>query len=136
AQTPGSHLCQQRDQLDRGCSQAVDDLLLVAGIIAPRNQAGFLQSREATREDVGGDALLGVGQELPEMTAVTEHHVADDDQAPAGAQSFQRQIDRAARTWGIHAGAPKTSCNIRSVGLPFNWLQKAIGSVALEKSSV
>src|SRR5215831_7134332 len=48
-------------------------------------------------------ALLRPGQQLAEVTAVAEHQVADDDQAPAIPQRLESQIDRAARTWGVHA---------------------------------
>src|SRR5262249_44542654 len=43
------------------------------------------------------------GQQLAEVTAVAEHQVADDDQAPAIPHRLESQIDRAARAWGVHA---------------------------------
>ena len=52
------------------------------------------------------------GQQLAEVTAVAEHQVADDDQAPAISQRLESQIDRAARAWGVHAH-PKTNCDMK-----------------------
>ncbi len=54
------------------------------------------QGLQPVGENVGGDAFLGLGQQLAKMPPVAEHHVADDEQAPFVAEHFQREIDRAA----------------------------------------
>ena len=51
----------------------------------------------------GAQKWPSAGQQLSEVTAVAEHQVADDDQAPAIPQRLESQIDRAARAWGVHA---------------------------------
>ena len=55
---PGAHLREQRHELDGRLRQAVDGLLLVARIVAPRQQAGRDQPLQPVGQDVRGDALL------------------------------------------------------------------------------
>jgi hypothetical protein len=65
------------------------------------------------------------GQQLAEVTAIAEHQVADDDQAPAIPQRLDSQTDRAARAWSFMR-TPKTNCDIKSLGLACNRLHNAI----------
>jgi len=79
------------------------DSIIEARIVATGYQSGFLQARQPVGQNVRGYPLLRPGQQLAEVTAVAEHQVADDDQAPAILQRLESQIDRAARAWGVHA---------------------------------
>ena len=85
-------------------------------------------SREEARQPVGqnvrGYPLLRPGQQLAEVTAVAEHQVADDDQAPAIPQRLESQIDRAARREAFMR-TPKTNCDMKSVDLAYNRLHNA-----------
>ena len=84
-----------RHELDGLLGQAVDGLLLVRGIVGACDHPLGFQLLHPVGEDVGGDALLRLAQQLAEMPAVAEHHVADNDQAPAIAEDFEAQIDGA-----------------------------------------
>jgi hypothetical protein len=64
-------------------------------IVAARHEAGFFQASQPVGQDVRGDAFLGSRQQFPKMATIAEHEIADDDEAPAIPQRFQRQIDRA-----------------------------------------
>jgi hypothetical protein len=79
--------------------QAVDALLLVGGAVAARDLPD--QALQPVGEDVRGYALVRFRQELARMPAVTEHHVAQDDRAPAVPGDFERQVDRAGRAAGL-----------------------------------
>jgi hypothetical protein len=61
--TPGAKVRDHRDELDRRLGEAVVDLLLVGGIGGARDEALVGETAEAVGEDVGGDALLGAGQQ-------------------------------------------------------------------------
>src|SRR5215813_15072738 len=74
------------------------------------------QARQPVGQNVRGYPLLRPGQQLAEVTAVAEHQVADDDQAPAIPQRLESQINRAARAWDVQAHS-KTNCDIKSVDL-------------------
>jgi hypothetical protein len=95
--SPRSHLREQRNQLNCWLGKAVDCFLLMRRIIALRKQAIFHQPFQAIGQDVGGDPFVGKSQELSIVAPVSEHHIADDDQAPAVAQHLEREVDRAAR---------------------------------------
>ena len=62
---------------DGGLGEAVKDLLSVGGVRGAGDEALVGEAAEAVGEDVRGDSLVGVGQQLAEMAAVAEHHVAD-----------------------------------------------------------
>ena len=97
----------------------------MAGIVATGYQSGFLQARQPVGQNVRRYPLLRPGQQLAEVTAVAEHQVADDDQAPAIPQRLESQIDRAARAWAFMR-TPKTNCDMKSVDLAYNRLHNAI----------
>ena len=96
-EAPGRHLGEHGQQLDALLGEAVDRLLLVARVVGPADDALPGEPLQPVGQDVGGDALLGLGEQLAEMPAVAEDHVADDEQAPFVAHHLQREIDRAAR---------------------------------------
>src|SRR3546814_4208123 len=98
AASPRSHLREQRHELDGGLGQAVDRLLPVGGIPAPREQPGFDQPLQTVGENIGSDPLVRTVEQLAIMAPVAEHYVPDDDQAPAITQDLQRQVDRATGT--------------------------------------
>ena len=95
ATAPGAHVREQGHELDSRFSEAVDSLLLVLRITASRQQTGGRQTLQPVCEDVRGDALLALRKQLPIVTPVSEHDVTDDNQAPAVAKLFDRQVDRA-----------------------------------------
>jgi hypothetical protein len=95
---PRPHLGEQRHELDGSLGQAVDRFLPVGRVVALRQHPGLDQPLQAVGQDVGGDALLRLVEQLAIVAPVAEHEVADDDQAPAIAEHFQREIDRTART--------------------------------------
>ncbi len=69
------------------------------------------------------DPLLRVLQKLAKMAAITEHDVADDDQAPAVTENFQGEIDRAAGAIKrVHGISKKTACTLPPVKLTFDHL--------------
>src|SRR6202043_1156593 len=51
----------------------------------------------AVRQDVRGNPFVGQIQELSIMTPIAEHHISDDDQAPAVAKYLKCEVDGAAR---------------------------------------
>jgi hypothetical protein len=93
---PGAHLGQKRHELDRRFGEAVDRLLTVTRVVAPGQEAGLDETLQPVRQDVRGDPLFRAPEHFPEAPTIAEHDVADDDQAPAIAQHFQREVDRAA----------------------------------------
>jgi hypothetical protein len=95
---PRPHLREQGHELDRRLGEAVDPLLGVIGVRAPRQQLGRPQTLEPIGEDVRRDPLLAVLEQRAVGAPVPEHHVADDDQAPTIAELLERQVDRAARS--------------------------------------
>src|SRR5512145_3984 len=113
-------------------SARLNDLLLVAGIVATGYQSGFLQARQPVGQNVRGYPLLRPGQQLAEVTAVAEHQVADDDQAPAIPQRLESRIDRAAER-GAFMRIPKTNCDMKSVDLACNRLHNANRNVPREE---
>ena len=58
---PGAHMGKQRHELDRLFGQAVDRLLLVAGIVGLAEQAGLDQPLQPVGKDVRSDPLLRFG---------------------------------------------------------------------------
>ena len=74
---PGAELGDDGDELDGGLGEAVEDLLSVGGVRGAGDEALVGEAAEAVGEDVRGDSLVGVGQQLAEVAAVAEHHVAD-----------------------------------------------------------
>ena len=74
-------------------------------------------SRRFSRSARMFEALpLQTGQQFAEVTAVAEHQVADDDQAPALPQRLDSQKLIAQSQRYVHAHL-KTNCNIKSVEL-------------------
>lgn len=93
AQPPATHDRQQWDEINRLFRQAVDDLLLVTGIIAPREQPIAGQAFQPVRKNIGRDTLDVLGKQRPKAArAAAEHDVAQDNQAPAVAKGFQREV--------------------------------------------
>src|SRR5579862_7928390 len=85
-------------------------------ILRAGDQASRGQPPKAVRQDVGGDALFRVRQQLAEVSPVAEHQVADDDQAPAVAEQLERQVDRTPGPVRVaQGGASETACNMKSV---------------------
>jgi hypothetical protein len=80
-------------------------LAAVKSLLTFGHRVGYLplQARQPVGQHARGSPLLRPGQKLAEATAVAEHRVADDDQAPAIPQRLESQSDRAARAWGAHA---------------------------------
>lgn len=119
--SPRTHLCQQRDQLDRGLGKAVDRLLLMRRVVSFPEQAIGHQPFQTVRQDVGGNPFLGQIEELSIMTPIAEHHIANDDQAPAIAKYLEREVDGAARPLRIArahkkvAVLRKTACKTPTV---------------------
>src|ERR1700733_381088 len=107
--SPRPHLCQQRDQLNRRFGEAVDRLLLMRRIVSFREQAILNKPLQAVSQNVGGNPFIGQIQQLSIMTAIAEHHITDNDQAPAIAKHFQCKVDRAARPLCL-ARAHKNLC--------------------------
>jgi hypothetical protein len=62
-------------------SQAVNRLLLVAGVVALGEHAFLDQHFQPVGEDVGGDTFLRF-QQFAKMPLAAEYHVAQDQQAP------------------------------------------------------
>ncbi|HSL21254.1 MAG TPA: dihydrofolate reductase family protein, partial [Vicinamibacterales bacterium] len=88
-------------------------------------QSGFLQARQPVGQNVRRYPLLRPGQQLAEVTAVAEHQVADDDQAPAiPSASRVRLIGQPER--GAFMRTPRTNCDMKSVDLAYDRLQNAI----------
>src|SRR6185503_8626315 len=96
-EAPGRHLGENRQQLDALLGETGDRLLLVRGIVRPADYALLDEAFQPVGQDVGGDAFLRLGQQLAEMPAVAEDHVANDEQAPFVTHHFQREVDRTAR---------------------------------------
>src|SRR5262249_10503675 len=65
-----------------------------------RNTNPAFSPHQPVGQNVRGYPLLRPGQQLAEVTAVAEHQVADDDQAPTLPQRLDSQVDLAARAWG------------------------------------
>ncbi|MCY1236733.1 hypothetical protein D9M72_494050 [compost metagenome] len=91
---PDAELRDHRQQVDAHGREAVERLLLVRGVVGLAEHAVFDQRVQPLREDVRGDAFLGL-QELAEVPLVRKHQVANDQQAPAVADDFEREVDRA-----------------------------------------
>nr|CAI0340684.1 hypothetical protein SHINE37_44552 [Rhizobiaceae bacterium] len=101
APPPGPHHGEDRHQCDAHFGEAVERLLLVARIVRLADKTLVDEAAQPVRQDVGGDAFLRFRQEFAEMAAIAEHHVAQHDQAPAVAEDFERQVDRAAGAVGV-----------------------------------
>ena len=95
---PARHLRQDGQKLDALLGQAVDRLLLVAGVVPLGDDPLFHQPLHPVGQDVGGDALFRFQQQLPEMPPVAEYHVPDDQQTPFVTDHFEGEIDRTARS--------------------------------------
>jgi hypothetical protein len=86
------------DELDGRLGEAVLGALPGTRVGAGR-QSGADEPLESVGEDVGRDALLGAGEQFAEVAAITEHHVAEHEQAPAIAERLDGHVDGASRTW-------------------------------------
>src|SRR6202041_186847 len=76
-QTPGSQVCEYRDELDCALGQAVCGPSSAAGVVAGE-QSALDQAPQPVGEDVGGNALLGLGLQLTEVASIAEHHITQD----------------------------------------------------------
>jgi hypothetical protein len=84
-QAPVAERDHDRQHLDARLGERVCRPLPTAGGLAGQ-QPGRHELLEAAREDVGGDALLGAGDELAEVAAVAEHDVAQHEDCPRVAE--------------------------------------------------
>src|SRR3546814_21193017 len=89
-----------------GHTLSLHDALPISGIVGAGEEAVPREPFQTVGEDVGGDTFLGSIQQLAEMAAVAEHHVAENDEAPAIAEHFQGKIDRTSRPHFNHAHEP------------------------------
>src|SRR6266508_1066090 len=89
-----------REHLDAGLGERVRGPLPTAGAVAGEQPGGH-KLLEAAGEDVGGDALLGAGDQLAEVAAVAEHDVAQHEHRPRVAEDLDGGVDRASRAWGV-----------------------------------
>lgn len=88
------------------------DSVIEARIVATGYQSGFLQAPQPVGQNVRGYPLLRPGQQLAEVTAVAEHQVADNDQAPAiPSASRVRLIGQPER--GAFMRGPKSNCEYK-----------------------
>jgi len=126
---PGAHVHEQGHELDGRFREAVDPFLPVFWIASSRQQARRRQALQPVREDIRGDAFLALCKQLSIVASIPEHDVTDDDQAPAVAELFERQVDRAAGSpclW--HRRSPAFSdCNMQVVPVEYNYLQSTSG---------
>src|SRR6266508_3246593 len=92
-----------REHLDARLGERVCRALPTAGVVAGEQPGGH-KLLEAAGEDVGGDALLGSGDQLAEVAAIAEHDVAQHERRPRVAEHLDGGIDGASRAWGgVHA---------------------------------
>src|SRR3546814_21018141 len=93
AAAPGAHDDEQRKELDRLFGEAVDCLLLVAGIVGAGEEAVPREPFQTVGEDAGGHTFLGPIQPLAEMAAVSEPPVPVTDGEPALTEHLPGKID-------------------------------------------
>ena len=93
--SPCCHVREKRYKLDGRLRQAVEAPLPVTRVIPPTEQPRGRESLQPVGKDVRSDTLLAVLQQFAIAAPIPEHHIADDDEAPAIAQLFKCEVDRA-----------------------------------------
>ena len=84
------------EHLDTGLGERVCGPLPAASLLAGE-QPGCDKVLEPAGEDVGGDALLGTGDQFAEVATVAEHDVAQHEHRPRVAEHLDGDVDRATR---------------------------------------
>jgi glyoxylase-like metal-dependent hydrolase (beta-lactamase superfamily II) len=95
-QSPAAELREHGHELDSGLRQAVARPLPGSGVLAGE-QAQLDESPKPVGEDIGSDPLFRAGLQFPEIPAVSEDDVTEDEQAPAITEHLDGGIDRAPR---------------------------------------
>lgn len=60
--------------------------------------AASAQRLQSAGEDVGGDALFGVLEQLAEVPSIAEHDIAEDEQRPRIPERLEAGVDRTSRS--------------------------------------
>ena len=94
--SPAAHRNQQRQEIESIVGQAVDGLLSMGRIIAPRDDAVLDQRVEPVCQHIARDSFFGL-KEFAEVALAREHQVTDDQKRPTVAYEFKRRTDRACR---------------------------------------
>jgi hypothetical protein len=95
--SPGTHCNQHRQESESLVGQAIDGLLGMSRIIAPRDDAVLDQRIESVRQYIARDSFFGL-KEFAEVALAREHQVTDDQKRPTVAYEFKRRTDRACRS--------------------------------------
>src|SRR5262249_13000514 len=109
AKSPAAELGEHRYELDRGFGQAVARALAGSRVLAGE-QSGVDESLEPVGENIRGDSLDRIGLQFPEIAAVAEDDVAENEQAPAITEHLDGGVDRALRPRLV--GFAHTACNL------------------------
>ncbi len=115
--TPPAEFGEYRYELDRRLGQRVCDGTTRAGVV-PGEQTVIDEVAESAGENVRRNAFFVVALQLSEVSAVSEHDVAEHDQAPSVANHFDRGVDRTSRTWlvALHAHCLQSTTGLTTVG--------------------
>src|SRR5580698_7777305 len=92
---PYNHLHQKRKQSDAFFRKTVNDFLLMAGVIRLDDNPLLHKPLQAVGQNIRGNPLYRLGQELAKMPSVHENDVADDEQTPSIAKHFDGSVDNA-----------------------------------------
>ena len=93
-EAPGAKRDHDRHGLDAGFGEAVDGSLAAESVLAGQQPAGD-QRLQSAGENVGGDALVGVLEQLSEVASIAEHDVAEDQERPRVPERLKAGVDRA-----------------------------------------